>query len=59
MVGTGLKMLETQDKMLGKQDETLGEIRNTRNDLKSYFDSRITKLEKDIFQIKKKINIPQ
>lgn len=52
-------MLEKQDEMLEKHDETIEEISNMRDDLKSYFDSRITKLEKDVFQIKKKIKIIQ
>ncbi len=52
MVGIGLNMI-------GKQDETIKEISNVRNDLQSYFDNRITKLENDVFQIKKKIKIIQ
>lgn len=47
------------DNMTNKQGETIEEIGNMRDDLKSYFDSRITKLEKDVFQIKKKIKIIQ
>lgn len=47
------------DNVTKKQDETIKEISNMRDDLKSYFDSRITKLEKDVFQIKKKIKIIQ
>lgn len=47
------------DNVTKKQNETIKEISNMRDDLKSYFDSRITKLEKDVFQIKKKIKIIQ
>ncbi len=70
MVGIGLNMIGKQDEtikeisngfgnMIGKQDETIKEISNVRNDLKSYFDNRITKLENDVLQIKKKIKIIQ
>lgn len=51
------KMTTIGTKMLGKQDETIEEIRDLRDDLKSYFDKRFDKIEKDVFQIKKKINM--
>jgi len=68
MLGKQDIMIEKQDEtikeirdgfgdMTKRQEETIEEIRDLRGDLKSYFDSRISKLEKDIYQIKKKIKI--
>ena len=53
----GIQMLGKQDDMLGKQSETIGEIKNLRDDLKVYFDKRFDKIEKEVFQIKKRIKI--
>jgi len=51
-------MLEKQDKMLEKQDETIMEIRALREDVKSFMDERLRKIERDIKIIKEKLNIP-
>ncbi len=57
-----------QDKMLGKQDQMLekleetkteiaGEIREMRQDLRSYFDNKLIRIEHDIDLIKAKIGL--
>lgn len=51
-------MLEKQDKMLEKQDETIMEIRALREDVKSFMDERLRKIERDIKIIKEKLNLP-
>ena len=51
-------MLDRQDKMLEKQDETIMEIRALREDIKSFMDERLRKIERDIKIIKEKLNLP-
>lgn len=62
------KMLEKQDIMLEKQDiiieklddtgkEVAGEIREMREDLRSYLDRRLIRIEDDITKIKAKIDL--
>ncbi len=59
-------MIEKQDIMIGKQDETMGkidqsrieiksEIHGLRDDFKSHFDKRLTKMEFELTEIKAKV----
>ncbi len=60
------KMLEKQDIMIDKQDQTIGkidqnrveiksEIHGLRNDFKSHFDERLSKMEFELAEIKAKV----
>lgn len=55
------QMRGKQDQMLGKLDETkteiVGEIREMRQDLRSYLDNKLIRIEHDIDQIKAKIGL--
>lgn len=71
IVNVGLSMLEKQDAMLGKQDTMLGkmdlmlekqdamidEIRALRQDLKSWMDERLSRIEREIAEIKLRIGM--
>lgn len=50
-------MLKKQDDMLKKQDETLSEIKGLRNDVKMVLDERISRIEKDIEEIKARLGM--
>jgi hypothetical protein len=50
-------MLEKQGMMLEKQDGTIGEIRGLREDLKSFMEERLNRLEREIEIIKAKLGM--
>ncbi len=43
--------------ILEKQDQTIQEIRNLREDLKSFIDARLSKLEEDVAEIKARLGM--
>src|SRR5579884_1657956 len=43
--------------IIGKQEETLTEIRSLRNDLKSWMNERLDRIERDVSMIKQKIGL--
>lgn len=51
------EMLERQDKMLGKQDELIGEFRDLRRDMRTLLDERISKIERDIAEIRMRLGL--
>lgn len=51
------KIINKQDETINKLDETTMEIGNLRRDLKSFIDERLTKIEREIELIKRKIGL--
>ena len=61
IVDSGLTLLDKQDSMLEKQDEMLKgqgmeEIKGLRRDLVSLLDERITRLEREVAEIKARLS---
>ncbi|MCS7364081.1 MAG: acylphosphatase [archaeon GB-1867-035] len=50
-------MIKKQDDLLGRQDQIVAEIRSLRDDLKTFLNERLLKLEMEIAKIKAKIGL--
>ena len=55
MLGKQDQMLGKQDQMLGKQDQTIDEIRALSSSITDMLDSRLSKLEKEVSEIKARL----
>ena len=55
MLGKQDEMLGKQDQMLGKQDQTIAEIRALSSSITDMLDSRLSRLEREVSEIKAKL----
>ena len=55
MLGKQDQLLGKQDEMLGKQDQTIAEIRALSSSITDMLDSRLSRLEREVSEIKAKL----
>jgi len=57
ILGVSKEILSTNKETLGISEEILGEVKGLRKDLQTILDERLTRMEKDIAEIKAKIGL--